>query len=174
MSIPCPSTNFTSLASPISTSVPSPSSRKKFDIPPLPLTVCQLQVPSPSSRRNLEPPVSPVDFSSVPSRSHEIVRSYGSASEPGDTSVQLTSIPVPSTIFTSLFSVMVTSVPSPSSMTNPDPIVFVSVALTVRVSPDIDVVTFVPPAIVRVSPGVMPVDPLSPATVVFATVKVRS
>ena len=46
-----------------------------------------------------------------------------------------------------------------------------SSTLTVRVSPDIALVAFVPPAIVRVSPGGIPVEPLSPATVVSATAK---
>ena len=46
-----------------------------------------------------------------------------------------------------------------------------SATLTVRVSPTMALVAFVPPAIVRVSPGVMPVDPLSPATVVSDTTK---
>ena len=46
-----------------------------------------------------------------------------------------------------------------------------SSTLTVRVSPLIAVVAFVPPAMVSVSPGVMPVEPLSPATVVSETAK---
>ena len=41
----------------------------------------------------------------------------------------------------------------------------------VNVSPLIVVVTFVPPAIVSVSPGVIAVEPVSPATVVSETTK---
>ena len=46
------------------------------------------------------------------------VRSNGSASEPVDVSVQLISIPPPSTNLTSLSFTICTSVPSPSSSTN--------------------------------------------------------
>ena len=46
-----------------------------------------------------------------------------------------------------------------------------SSTFTVNVSPLIAVVAFVPPAIVNVSPGVIPVDPESPATVVSDTAK---
>ena len=50
------------------------------------------------------------------------VKSYGSPSEPVLVSVQSISIPLPSTNLTSLLVSIVTSVPSPSSKTNPAPI----------------------------------------------------
>ncbi len=37
--------------------------------------VCHEHVPSPSSLKNFEPPDSPVDFNSVPSKSHDMVKS---------------------------------------------------------------------------------------------------
>ena len=68
-----------------------------------------------------------------------IVKSYGSPSLPFEVSVQFISIPVPSTNFTSLFSVILTSVPSPSSIIKPSPISTVSVLVTVSVAVPIPV-----------------------------------
>ena len=64
--------------------------------------------------------------------------------------------------------------PTMSCTCSVDNWVLVSVALIVNVSPDVAVVQLVPPAIVSVSPGVIPVDPPSLATVRSATTKSMS
>ena len=112
------------------------------------------------------------------------VKSNGSPSEPVDVSVQLISIPVLSTNFTSLFSVMATSVPSPSSITKPLPIVFVSVeaivtepepAVTVMLEPSVIApLTYIEPLPINIVPlaGVVvaPVPPVATPTVPVLTV----